>query len=209
MNSCRNVNRISTNIKCNASKINQPTLAKWSTFKTHISTTPYKHSRGGVLEEAVVGVEHLLGQQEEPLAGHAPVVQPLLQLELDPEPRLQDVGPLQGHDAAVRLLEDVVPVQLHLEAVGNVRLDEGEEERGQRLFVVLLFFCKTWRWFDNRLMLFKHVVYLHFKFEKYVIKIIHWQKTIAIFRDNGLIHVEWCAIIHIIIDYTRNDLWMT
>lgn len=78
--------------------------------------------RGRVFKEAVVGVEHLLGEEEEPLPGHAAVVQALLRLELDPQPRLQHVGPLEGHDAAVRLLEDVGPVQLHLKAVGNVSL---------------------------------------------------------------------------------------
>lgn len=78
--------------------------------------------RGRVFKQAVVGVEHLLGEEEEPLPGHAAVVQAFLRLKLDPQPRLQNVGPLEGHDATVRLLEDVVPVQFHLKAVGDISL---------------------------------------------------------------------------------------
>lgn len=85
--------------------------------------------RGRVFKEAVVWVEHLLGEQEEPLPGHAAVVQALLRLELDPQPRLQNVWPLQRHDAPVRLLEDVGPVKLHLKAVGNVSLRENGIEK--------------------------------------------------------------------------------
>lgn len=82
--------------------------------------------RGRVFKQAVVGVEHLLGEQEEPLPGNTAVVQALLRLKLDPQPRLQNVWPLKGHDAPVRLLEDVGPVKLHLKAVGNVSLGEKE-----------------------------------------------------------------------------------
>lgn len=49
-------------------------------------------SRGRVLEEAVVGVEHLLGEQVEPLSGHPAVVEPLLSVKLHPQARLEDVG---------------------------------------------------------------------------------------------------------------------
>lgn len=82
--------------------------------------------RGRVFKQAVVGVEHLLGEQEEPLPGHTAVVQALLRLKLDPQPCLQNVWPLKRHDAPVRLLEDVGPVKLHLKAVGNVSLGEKE-----------------------------------------------------------------------------------
>jgi hypothetical protein len=37
--------------------------------------------RGGVLEQPVVGVEHLLGQQVEPLPSHAAVVEPDLEVQ--------------------------------------------------------------------------------------------------------------------------------
>lgn len=66
--------------------------------------------RGGVFKQAVIRIEHLLGEEEEPLSGHAAVVKSFLRLKLDPQPRLQDVGPLQRHDTAVRLLKDVVPM---------------------------------------------------------------------------------------------------
>lgn len=50
--------------------------------------------RGGVFKQAVIRIEHLLGEEEEPLSGHAAVVKSFLRLKLDPQPRLQDVGPL-------------------------------------------------------------------------------------------------------------------
>ena len=84
----------------------------------------FQNSRGRILKEAVVRVEHLFGQQKEPLSGHTPIVQSLLRLKLDPETGLEDVRPLQRHDAPVRLLKDVVPVELHLKAVGDVRLPD-------------------------------------------------------------------------------------
>lgn len=80
------------------------------------------HSRGRVLKQPIIRVEHLLRDQEEPLPGHAPVVQPFLRLELDPETRLQKVRLLQGHDASVGLLKYTASVQLHLETVRNVSL---------------------------------------------------------------------------------------
>ena len=43
----------------------------------------------GVLKEAVHGVEHLVGEKEEPLAGRSSVVQPLLPTKHDVEPASQ------------------------------------------------------------------------------------------------------------------------
>ncbi len=40
---------------------------------------------GGIFEEAVVGIKHLLGEQIEPLTGDTPVVQARLVVELDPQ----------------------------------------------------------------------------------------------------------------------------
>ena len=45
-----------------------------------------------VLEEPVVGIEHLVWEEVEPLPGHAPVVQPLLSLELHHQPLLHVFG---------------------------------------------------------------------------------------------------------------------
>lgn len=71
---------------------------------------------GGVLEQAVVGVEELPRQQEEELAGRPPVVQPLLPREADVEPGLLQVLLGGRHDLGEGVLQQVVSpdVQLHL-----------------------------------------------------------------------------------------------
>ena len=46
---------------------------------------------GRVLEEAVVRVEHVLGEQVEPFPGQAAVIQTHLVVKLDPQLRLEDV----------------------------------------------------------------------------------------------------------------------
>lgn len=51
-------------------------------------------SRGRILKQSVVRVEHLLGHEEEPLSGHATVVQSFFSLELHPQTCLQQVCPL-------------------------------------------------------------------------------------------------------------------
>lgn len=83
-----------------------------------------RHSRGRVLKQPIIRVEHLLGNEEEPFSGHASVVQALLSLELHPQPGFQEVGPLDRQDAPVRVLQDGVASQLHFEAVGDVGLEE-------------------------------------------------------------------------------------
>lgn len=50
-----------------------------------------------ILKQAVHGVEHLVGQGEEPLAGGAAIVQPLLPTEYDVEPSTE-VLRLESHD---------------------------------------------------------------------------------------------------------------
>lgn len=68
-------------------------------------------------------VEHLMRKQEEKLPRHAPIVQPVLPVELDHQPLLQVRGRLP-HDLRVRVLEDVVPPDLDL-AVARLRAHGG------------------------------------------------------------------------------------
>ena len=78
--------------------------------------------RSRVFEETVVGVEHLLGEQVEPLSGQSAVVQSDLVVELDPQLRLQDVHLVRRKlDLPVRVLQDVLPADLDLELVGHAR----------------------------------------------------------------------------------------
>lgn len=57
-----------------------------------------------VLEETVHGVEHLVRQQEEPLAGNTAVVETLLATEDYVQPAAQLIG-RKTHDLVVRVLE--------------------------------------------------------------------------------------------------------
>ncbi len=88
------------------------------------SNSTLGHLRGRVFKQPIIRVKHLLGEQEEPFSGHAPVVQAFLRFKLYPQTSLQTVGFLQGHDSSVRLLKDVIPVQLHLKTVRNICLWE-------------------------------------------------------------------------------------
>lgn len=60
----------------------------------------------GVLEEAVEGVEHLVGEQEEELSRKTPVVQTVFTVELDHQSLLQ-IGSTLSHNFVVRVLEDM------------------------------------------------------------------------------------------------------
>lgn len=53
-----------------------------------------RDSRGRILKQSVVRVEHLLRHEEEPLPGHAAIVQSLFSLKLHPQSCLQQVCPL-------------------------------------------------------------------------------------------------------------------
>lgn len=81
-----------------------------------------RDSRGGILKQAVVWVEHLLGHEEEPLPGYPSVVEALLPLKFHPETCLQQVGTRYRQDASVRILQDCVSSYLHFEAVRDVGL---------------------------------------------------------------------------------------
>lgn len=81
-----------------------------------------RDSRSRILKQPIIWVEHLLGHEEEPLPGHPSVVKALLPLELHPEAGFQQVGPRHGEDAAVRVLQDRVSSDLHLEAIRDVGL---------------------------------------------------------------------------------------
>lgn len=82
--------------------------------------------RGRIFEKSIVWIEHLFGHEEEPLPGHAPIVQSLLSLKLHPQSRLQEVSPLNCKDASVRVLQHSVSPQLHLKAVWDVSLPQKE-----------------------------------------------------------------------------------
>ena len=58
----------------------------------------YLHGR--VLEEAVIGVEHVLGEKIEPLSRHTTVIETSLALELNPQSRFEMFGVLTIHDRA-------------------------------------------------------------------------------------------------------------
>lgn len=81
-----------------------------------------RDSRGRILKQAVVWVEHLLGDEEEPLPGYPSVVKALLPLKFQPETRFQQVGTRYRQDASVRILQDRISSYLHFEAVGDVGL---------------------------------------------------------------------------------------
>ena len=59
-----------------------------------------QYSHGGVLEEAVIWVKHVLGEKIEPLSRHTAVIETSLALELDPEPRFEMFGVLTIHDCS-------------------------------------------------------------------------------------------------------------
>lgn len=81
-----------------------------------------------VLKETVVGVEHLMGQQEEPLPGHTTIVKTLLSLELDEQPLFQVLW-LQPHDLVERILKEVLTGNGDL-AVALEREKGGEKNFG-------------------------------------------------------------------------------
>ncbi len=77
--------------------------------------------RGRVLEEAIIGIEHLLAQEVEPFSRHTPIVEADLAVKLDPELRLQNVHLMGGElDLPVRVLQDGRPPHLDLELVRDV-----------------------------------------------------------------------------------------
>ena len=51
---------------------------------TRLNWVRYLH--GGILKEAVVRVEHLFGQEVEPLTRHTTIVQTHLTVKLNPQP---------------------------------------------------------------------------------------------------------------------------
>lgn len=61
---------------------------------------------GGVFEQAVEGVEHLMGQEEEELSGESTVVQAIFSIKLDHESLLQ-VRSRLAHDLGIRILENM------------------------------------------------------------------------------------------------------
>ena len=74
-----------------------------------------------VLKEAVVRVQHLVGEQVEPFPSDAAVVEPFLTLEFDHEPFAQVFGS-HLHDLSVRLFEDLLATHFQ-PAMSAVRLE--------------------------------------------------------------------------------------
>ena len=74
---------------------------------------------GRIFKQSVVGVKHFLGQQIEPLPGHAAVVKPDLAVKLYPELRLEGVHFVGGNrmNLTVRVLQNSVPPHLN---IGNI-----------------------------------------------------------------------------------------
>lgn len=68
---------------------------------------------GGVLEEAVERVEHLVRKKEEKLSGETAIIQPILAIELDHQPFLEVAGSL-AHDFGVGVLENMASPNLHM-----------------------------------------------------------------------------------------------
>ena len=71
----------------------------------------------GVLEEPVVGVEHLMAEEVDPLPSNATVVQPILPTELD-QHLLLEVTHSHLHDLPVGLLKDVLTRRLNATVAG-------------------------------------------------------------------------------------------
>jgi len=90
--------------------------------KTKVSNQESLDSRGRVLKQSVVWVEHLLGHEEEPLSGQATVIQSFFSLKLHPQSSLKQVCLLYSEDASVGVLQHRVSSQLHLKAVWDVGL---------------------------------------------------------------------------------------
>lgn len=82
---------------------------------------------GGVLEQAVVRVEELPGQQEEELPRRAAVVEALLAVERHVQLALLEVLLGRGHDLAERVLEEVFPPDVQLELAGALAVALGLE----------------------------------------------------------------------------------
>ena len=59
-----------------------------------------QYSHGGVLEEAVIWVKHVLGEKIEPLSRHTAVIETSLALELDPQSRFEMFRVLAVHHRA-------------------------------------------------------------------------------------------------------------
>ena len=64
-----------------------------------------------VLEQTIVGVQHLVRQQVEPLPRHPAIVQPLLTLELHHQPLPHVLGSHLDH-VSVTVLEHLAPAHL-------------------------------------------------------------------------------------------------
>lgn len=77
-----------------------------------------------VQEQAVVRVQHLVGQQVEPLPRHAPVIESVLPLELDHQ-SFAEVFRTHFDDLSVRLFEDLLSTHLQ-SAVPGSWLQRGE-----------------------------------------------------------------------------------
>ena len=71
---------------------------------------------GRIFKQSVVGVKHFLGQQIEPLPGHAAVVKADLAVKLYPELRLEGVHFVGGNrmNLTVRVLQNSVPPHLNM-----------------------------------------------------------------------------------------------
>ena len=88
--------------------------------------TSYTHSPSGVLEQSIVRAKHLVRQQIKPLPSHAPIVQPLLSLELHVESRLECFNVAHFHDEVVRVCKDVTATNWDVQLTRNLVL-QGRE----------------------------------------------------------------------------------
>lgn len=77
---------------------------------------------GGVFEKAVVRIEHFFGEQEEPFAGQAAVVQAHFLLEFHPELRLEQFYSRYGADYPVGVLQDGLAADFDFEFIRDVCL---------------------------------------------------------------------------------------
>lgn len=96
-----------------------------------------RDSRGRILKQSIVWVEHLLRHEEEPLPGHTTIVQSLFSLKLHPQSCLQQVCPLDWEDASVGVLQHVVSFNPHLKAVWDVSLRRNVLSSLRRNFMVM------------------------------------------------------------------------
>jgi len=71
-----------------------------------------------ILEQTVEGIEHLMGKQEEELAGETSVVQTVFTVKFDHEPLLQ-ISSTLAHDLVVGVFEDVGTSDLDVALSGH------------------------------------------------------------------------------------------